>query len=282
MNKNNKNNENLVAKIQQGLRAEELLQGDGHDPRRRWELEQMIAEGRNAMHSLVTANRRLVLHVAHRYTDAGLPLDDLVQAGFIGLIRAAATFDFGRGTRFSTYAVWRIRQAIARTVANESRSIRIPVRAHDTLVKMTRLYSNLTVLHGHPPSDEEIADALGVPLEHVRRLKHYISPPVSLDAPLFGEEDLTLSDTIDNPATDPEEEALTRINHENLRSLVNQLPSRLAQIVILRYGLDCGEGRSLREVARLLGISSERVRQLERRALTLLRKKRGRQILAPC
>ncbi len=221
---------------------------------------------------LVEANLRLVIAIARRYTNSGVPLIDLIQEGNLGLMRAAEKFDWHRGCHFGTYATWWIRQAISRAAGEQSRLIHLPEHVATRLRKVRRIASQLSQENGGDPLPEQIADASGMPLEEVDDLMHVTEQPVSLDAPSDTDNRLSLSDTLEDSGIQaPADIASQHLLGEELHRALSQLTQREKSVVILRYGIGDGRSRTLLEVGKELGISRERVRQLEMVALAKLR-----------
>ena len=236
-----------------------------------------------ARRRLVEANLRLVISIARRYTNSGVPLIDLIQEGNLGLMRAAEKFDWQRGCHFGTYATWWIRQAISRAAGEQSRLIHLPEHVATRLRKVRRVASQLSQENGGDPLPEQIAEAAGMPMEEVDDLMHITEQPVSLDAPADTDNRLALSDTLEDPGVQtPADIASQHLLGEELHRALSQLTSRERSVVILRYGIGDGRSRTLLEVGKELGISRERVRQLEMVALTKLRGANATQSLREC
>ncbi len=243
-------------------------------------LRDIIYDGELAQEHLVRANARLVISVAKKYIGRGVPFLDLIQEGNIGLIRATRKFDYRRGHKFSTYATWWIRQAVSRAVADQGRTIRVPVHMGDQLNRMRRIQMRLTQELGRDPSIEELAVGMETTPDKIEHLLEIARRPVSLETPIDEEGDSTFGDFVEDvnsPA--PAEEVATNLLHEQLKTALDRLPVREAQILRLRYGLEDGRVYTLEEVGHAIGVTRERVRQLEAQALNRLRQSSAHVIL---
>jgi RNA polymerase primary sigma factor len=235
-----------------------------------------------AREQLIEANLRLVLSIASQFAQKSVvPLEDLVQEGCLGLIRAVDKFDWRRGTRFSTYAVWWIRQYIVRAIAEHSRFIHLPFHLVESLAQLVAVTQRLTQELGRQPSNQEVADALGLPAERVEEMMALLSPPLSLETPVDEEEELVLEDIIPDPNTISPEDAYYRAYaREQIRAiLAASLTEREWEVIKLRYGLLDGRNYTLDEIGQMLKISGEAVRRIEQRALEKLRRPRYRKLL---
>jgi len=262
----------LAQRIEAGRLAREELARGNVSQRRREELQIFIEDGWAAREHLITANSRLVISVAKKYMGRGVPFLDLIQEGNIGLIRAAKKFDYRRGHKFSTYATWWIRQAVTRAIADQGRTIRVPVHMGDQINKLLRVQHQLTQRLGRDPSVEELAGALDVTPQKVENMIQVARRPLSLETPTDDEEDSVLGDFIqDEDVTAPDESATYNLLKEHLDSVLNGLPPREVRILQLRYGLLDGQAYTLEEVGRKMGVTRERVRQIEAQALSRLR-----------
>ncbi len=262
----------LAQRIERGRMAREELAKGNVSPKRRAELRKLIEDGWAAREHLITANSRLVISVAKKYMGRGVPFLDLIQEGNIGLIRATKKFDYRRGHKFSTYATWWIRQAVTRAIADQGRTIRVPVHMGDQINKLLRVQHQLTQKLGREPTVEELAEALGVPPRKVENMIQVARRPLSLETPTDDEEDSVLGDFIeDEEAPPPDETATYNLLREQLNEILSTLPPREVRILQLRYGLLDGQPYTLEEVGRKMGVTRERVRQIEAQALSRLR-----------
>ena len=262
----------LAKRIELGRMARAELARGKVSPRRRMELRRMIEDGWAAREHLITANSRLVISVAKKYMGRGVPFLDLIQEGNIGLIRATKKFDYRRGHKFSTYATWWIRQAVTRAIADQGRTIRVPVHMGDQINKLLRVQHQLTQRLGRDPSIEELADGLEVTPKKVENMIQVARRPLSLEMPTDDEEDSVLGDFIeDDEAAPPDDTATYNLLREHLTEVLNGLPPREVRILQLRYGLLDGQAYTLEEVGRKMGVTRERVRQIEAQALSRLR-----------
>jgi RNA polymerase primary sigma factor len=262
----------LSKRIERGRDARaQLAEGVGSDDERQ-ELRREIEDGWAAREHLVLANSRLVISVAKKYIGRGVPFLDLIQEGNIGLIRATKKFDYKRGHKFSTYATWWIRQAVTRAIADQGRTIRLPVHMGDQINKMLRVSHRLTQELGRSPNIEELADTLNVTPDKVEQMMEVSRRPLSLERPIDEEEDSFLFDFVEyeeSPA--PPEVATEHLLKQHMTEILDTLPPREARILQLRYGLGDGESYTLEEVGKKMGVTRERVRQIEAQALRRLR-----------
>ncbi|KAA9166946.1 sigma-70 family RNA polymerase sigma factor [Amycolatopsis acidicola] len=265
----------LARKIEAGLYAEHLLaENPDVEPSRRADLRVIAGEGRAAKNHLLEANLRLVVSIAKRYTNRGMSLLDLIQEGNLGLIHAVEKYDYTPGFKFSTYATWWIRQAISRALADQSRTIRIPVRLAEQVNKVSRARRELSLRLGREPRHEETAEELGLSTFQVIELLSYNQEPVSLDQAVGSDGRSVLADFLrySTPyARSGEVVARQVLRHEIDSLLDTTLSEREQQVIRLRCGLDDGRQRTLDEVGRELGVTRERIRQIERRTLLKLR-----------
>jgi RNA polymerase primary sigma factor len=262
----------LAQRIERGRLAREELAKGNTPAHRRTELRKLIEDGWAAREHLITANSRLAISVAKKYMGRGVPFLDLIQEGNIGLIRATKKFDYRRGHKFSTYATWWIRQAVTRAIADQGRTIRVPVHMGDQINKLLRVQHQLTQRLGREPSVDELAIALDVPPKKVENMIQVARRPLSLETPTDDEEDSVLGDFIeDDQAPQPDDSATYNLLREHLEEVLNSLPPREVRILQLRYGLLDGQAYTLEEVGRKMGVTRERVRQIEAQALSRLR-----------
>ena len=238
----------------------------------RIELEKTIKKGERARQRLAEANLRLVVSIAKRYVGRGMQFLDLIQEGNLGLIKAVEKFYYVKGFKFSTYATWWIRQAITRAIADQARTIRIPVHMVETINKVIRVSRQLLQELGHDPSAEEIAEEMNMPAERVREIMKIAQEPVSLETPIGEEEDSHLGDFIpDEDASEPAEAASFTLLKEQLVEVLSTLTPREEKVLKLRFGIEDGRTRTLEEVGKEFNVTRERIRQIEAKALRKLR-----------
>ena len=264
----------LAKRIEKGRISREALAASAYDlPEVEREVHRNnIQDGWAAREHLITANSRLVISVAKKYMGRGVPFQDLIQEGNIGLIRASKKFDYRRGHKFSTYATWWIRQAVTRAIADQGRTIRVPVHMGDQINKLLRIQHQLTQRLGRDPSVEELAESLDVAPKKVENMIQVARRPLSLETPTDDEEDSVLGDFIqDQDAPAPDDSATYNLLREHLEEVMSSLPPREVRILQLRYGLLDGQAYTLEEVGRKMGVTRERVRQIEAQALSRLR-----------
>ncbi|KOX10910.1 MULTISPECIES: sigma-70 family RNA polymerase sigma factor [Micromonospora] len=263
----------LSKAIEAGLYAEHLLGEDAvPDGVDRTDLEWLVVEGERAKDLFIRANLRLVVSIARRYVRSGMPMLDLIQEGNTGLVRAVEKFDYERGYKFSTYATWWIRQAISRAIAQQERTVRLPVHLVEDVNRMRNVARQLTRELGADPEPEQIAASLGVTVERVNELRRWSQDTVSLDTPVGDDGDTNLGDLVaDSDAPSPEDIVLSGLERQRIEGLLNHLDDRSAGIMRARYGLEDGREHSLTEVASRFSLSRERIRQLEIQALGRLR-----------
>lgn len=264
----------LAQKMEAGdLAKSQLEEGDGDlDEETKRELEDLVEQGDYAKKKLAEANLRLVVSIAKRYVGRGMLFLDLIQEGNLGLIKAVEKFDYRKGYKFSTYATWWIRQAITRAIADQARTIRIPVHMVETINKLIRVSRQLLQELGREPLPEEIAEQMDIPVERVREILKISQEPVSLETPIGEEEDSHLGDFIqDENVPVPADAAAFTLLKEQLVEVLSTLTEREQKVLRLRFGLDDGRARTLEEVGKVFNVTRERIRQIEAKALRKLR-----------
>ena len=263
----------LAQTIEVGLYAEyKLANAEKLTRAEKRDLKILAREGKKARSHLLEANLRLVVSLAKRYTGRGMPLLDLIQEGNLGLIRAMEKFDYAKGFKFSTYATWWIRQAITRGMADQSRTIRLPVHLVEQVNKLSRIKREMYQSLGREATNEELAEESGIEESKIEMLLRQSRDPVSLDMPVGTDEEAPLGDFIeDAEATDAETAVVASMRHSDIRSVIGSLEEREQDVVRLRYGLDDGVPRTLDQIGRKFGLSRERVRQIEREVMAKLR-----------
>lgn len=263
----------LARRVEAGLFAEERLSGAPDlDSELALDLDRLVVMGRMAKRRLIEANLRLVVSVAKRYVGRGLTMLDLVQEGNLGLIRAVEKFDYARGYKFSTYATWWIRQAMSRALADQARTIRVPVHVVELINRVVRVQRRMLQERGYEPTPEEVAAHLELAPERVGEVLRLAQEPVSLHAPVGEEDDVALGDLIeDGDAASPVESAAFLLLREHLEAVLSTLGERERKVVQLRYGLADGRPRTLEEIGRIFGVTRERIRQIESKTLNKLR-----------
>ncbi|QDL75741.1 RNA polymerase sigma factor [Streptomyces malaysiensis subsp. malaysiensis] len=263
----------LARRVEAGLFAEEKLgNASDLDTQLALDLDRLVVLGRMAKRRLIEANLRLVVSVAKRYVGRGLTMLDLVQEGNLGLIRAVEKFDYARGYKFSTYATWWIRQAMSRALADQARTIRVPVHVVELINRVVRVQRRMLQERGYEPTPEEVAAHLDLLPERVSEVLRLAQEPVSLHAPVGEEDDVALGDLIeDGDAASPVESAAFLLLREHLEAVLSTLGERERKVVQLRYGLADGRPRTLEEIGRIFGVTRERIRQIESKTLNKLR-----------
>ncbi|MGW2324901.1 sigma-70 family RNA polymerase sigma factor [Streptomyces sp. NPDC001700] len=263
----------LARRVEAGLFAEEkLANAPDLDSQLALDLDRLVVLGRMAKRRLIEANLRLVVSVAKRYVGRGLTMLDLVQEGNLGLIRAVEKFDYARGYKFSTYATWWIRQAMSRALADQARTIRVPVHVVELINRVVRVQRRMLQERGYEPTPEEVAVHLDLTPERVSEVLRLAQEPVSLHAPVGEEDDVALGDLIeDGDAASPVESAAFLLLREHLEAVLSTLGERERKVVQLRYGLADGRPRTLEEIGRIFGVTRERIRQIESKTLNKLR-----------
>ena len=270
----------LAKRIERGRIARETLASENVTMKERRDKQLLIEDGWAAREHLITANSRLVISVAKKYMGRGVPFLDLIQEGNIGLIRAAKKFDYRRGHKFSTYATWWIRQAVTRAIADQGRTIRVPVHMGDQINKLLRVSHQLTQKLGRNPTTDELAQTLDITPKKVENMIQVARRPISLETPTDEDEDSILGDFIEDKESPAPTTAVTQnLLKEQLQDVLGSLPPREVRILQLRYGLLDGQSYTLEEVGRKMGVTRERVRQIEAQALSRLRHPSHRRIL---
>ncbi len=270
----------LAKRLENGNYAAVLMSNNGAEAQQRRELKMAIEDGRAAREHLITANTRLVVSIAKKYMGRGVPFLDLIQEGNLGLMKAVGKFDYRRGYRFSTYATWWIRQTITRAIADQGRTIRVPVHMSDSIRRLYKTARKLEQDHGRKPTPEEIAAELNIEPRKVRWMLKVSWQPLSLERPVGEEEDSELGNFIeDESSPTPPQSAYQNILHEKVEEVLATLTPREARILRLRFGLHNGRSYTLEEVGQKFGLTRERIRQIEGKALRRLRHpRRSRQL----
>ncbi|MCD0447082.1 sigma-70 family RNA polymerase sigma factor [Glycomyces sp. A-F 0318] len=272
----------LAKAVEAGLFAKHLLgEGETFGDAAEKDLKRLVEDGARAKEQFIKANLRLVVSIARRYVRSGMPMLDLIQEGNTGLVRAVEKFDYQRGFKFSTYATWWIRQAISRAIAQQERTVRLPVHLVEDVNRMRNVTRQLTRELGGDPEPDQVAQALGVTVERVNELIRWSQDTVSLDTPIGDDGDTNLGDLVaDSDEPSPEDVVLAGMERQRIEMMLNHLDERSAGIVKARYGLEDGREHSLTEVAHRFHLSRERIRQLEIQALARLKELANDQVMA--
>jgi len=263
----------LAKRYERGKKAAaRLIAGGRHSNKRRDSFQAEVEDGRLARAHIIKANTRLVVSIAKKYVSQGVPFLDLIQEGNLGLMKAVEKFDYRRGFRFSTYATWWIRQAITRAIADQARTIRVPVHMIESINKLLRVSRRLAQEYGHEPSSKEIGQSMELPPQKVREIVKVAQLPVSLEAPIGEDEDSHLGDFIeDRNALPPVDAASRQLLKEQIDDVLSHLSPRERRVIQLRFGLEDGRSRTLEEVGQEFNVTRERIRQIEAKALRKLR-----------
>ncbi len=273
---------NLAERIDDGEKARQTLLNEENPGRNSWALQLRINNGQEAFCHLIEANIRLVISIAKSYQNRGLPLEDLIQSGNVGLLRAAKKFNHTLGFKFSTYATWWIRQAIGQAISDQSRTIRLPAHISVKVSNLNRIHKRLSLKLGHEPSFHDMAQAMDMSVGKLEELLLQIRQPLSIDQPLSDNADLAFGDTIeDKSGPHPEKVVIDELFAVQLQDLIDVYCSpREARLLRMRYGFDGGVAMTLQEIGEREGVTRERVRQIVAKALNKLRNPHTRRLIA--
>jgi RNA polymerase primary sigma factor len=271
----------IARRIEAGQMATHLLEtGAEHKQATRRELQLIAADGERAKHHLIEANLRLVVSIAKKYTGRGMLFLDLIQEGNSGLIRAVEKFDYAKGFKFSTYATWWIRQAITRGMADQARTIRIPVHMVEVINKVARLHRELYQKEGREPTPEELGAVLDMTPEKITEVQAYSREPIALETPLGTEGDSSFGDLLeDGDAVEPIEAVTFSLMQEQIKQVLDGLSEREGGVITMRFGLTNGQPATLDEIGRVYGVTRERIRQIEAKTMSKLRHPSRAQVL---
>lgn len=262
----------LAKVMERGIKAETALADSQLTSEEFLRLQRAICQGKEARRKLIEANFRLVVSIAKKYVGHGVSFMDLIQEGNIGLIKAVEKFEYQRGFKFSTYATWWIRQAVSRALSDQGRTIRVPVHMGERITQLSRVSRELVQKNGHTPTDEEIAEAMGITPKLLERIRQASQHPLSLELEVGEDQDSTLGDFIEDESNcAPDDTAIDQLLQERMEDVLASLTAREHRVLQLRFGLQDGRSYTLEEVGQKFGVTRERIRQIEAKALSKLR-----------